>query len=68
MRASELRALEEQRALARSARVASVARRRRAVVSPRAPGEGWDAGRLRAEVEQVFREVGAKVIREEGGS
>lgn len=56
--------LEEQRSAERSERVAGAAKRRRAVVAPRAPGEGWDLHRLRAEVAAEFREHGAKVFRE----
>jgi hypothetical protein len=62
IRSSELAKVEEQRALERAAAVGGVARRRRACA-----GSGWDWERLRSEVEQCFREHGAKVFREERG-
>ena len=56
MRSSELRAIEEARAAERPARARRVVHRE---VKPR------NARNLRAEVEQAFRDAGARVWREE---
>lgn len=68
LRSSQLRALEEQRSKEReeSLRTSPTAIRRAMLARPvPEPGDGWDEERLRAEVEEAFREVGARVWREE---
>jgi hypothetical protein len=68
VRSSELREIEERRDAERaeSLRTSPSAIRRAMQVRPmREPGEGWDDERLRAEVEEAFRELGARVWREE---
>ena len=68
---TELRALEDQRRDERAEimRTSPSAIRRAMTASapPPAPGEGWDSVRLRTEVEEQFRDVGARVWREDGG-
>ena len=68
LRSSQLRALEEQRAKEREEALRGSPTALRRVMSQRGtpePGDGWDDRQLRSEVEQEFRDAGARVWREE---